>query len=234
MQLASSQEKEFLLSDMWVPPTDIQVGGRHVLVVVRGADYETDLRALRSYIKEVNPVFIGVDDGADALLEQGYKPNIIIGDVCMVSDKALTSGAQIIAQAEQFADSAAAERAKELGLEVDTWDIAATSEDMALLLAYHSNASLIVTVGTHANLIEYREKGEAELTSTFLVHMKVAEKLVDAKGVGKLYRSAPSPASIGIVVAAALVTMIVIFAISPQLRASLELIGLALKRALGA
>ena len=43
---------------------------------------------IRSYIEEVKPVLIGVDGGGDALLEFGLVPDIIIGDMDSVSDRA--------------------------------------------------------------------------------------------------------------------------------------------------
>src|SRR5207249_10900784 len=63
------------------------VSGRHVLVVVRGYHYKEDLAALRSYIRELRPVLVGVDGGADALREEGYRPDIVLGDMDSVSER---------------------------------------------------------------------------------------------------------------------------------------------------
>lgn len=227
------KEREILLSDMWVPTTDVAIQGRHVLVVVRGSDYKEDLRALKGYIREMKPVFIGVDGGADALLEEGIVPDIIVGDMDSVSDKGLTCGAQLIAHAYEDGTCPASQRLESLGLSADVWPLAATSEDLALLLAYHSQAALIVALGTHAHLIEYLDKGRHGMSSTFLVRLKVGEQLVDAKGVNKLYRSAPSAWHVGVVGLAACVTVGVVFAISPQLRSSLGLVWLGIKGMLG-
>ncbi len=226
-------DRTILLSDMWTPPTELSLHSRHVLVVIRGHDYKEDLRALHGYIREMRPVFIGVDGGADALLEEGYKPDIIIGDMDSVSNEALISGAQLIAHAYADGSCPAAKRLESLHLSFDTWELAATSEDLALLLAYHAQASLIVAVGSHANLIEYLDKKRSGMSSTFLVRLKVGDKLVDAKGVSKLYRSAPSPKHLISLLAAAFLSVAVIIGISPQLQASLSLLWLSLKNWMG-
>lgn len=222
-----------LLEDMWVPPTDVLLADRHVLVVMGGKEHAADLRALHGYIRETRPVFIGVESGADLLREQGFKPDIILGNLERASDESLTSGAQLIAHASLDGTCTAQRHLEYLGVVADRWLIDASGEEMALLLAYHSGAELIVVVGSHARMDELTEKTAHDLNSLFLVRMKVGDKLVDAKGVSKLYRTAPGIASIGIVVAAALVTVVTVFAISPQLRASIDLIVHAIRHALG-
>lgn len=223
------EDRDILLGDMWVPPTEINLKDRHVLVVIRGHEYKNDLRALKSYISEMNPVLLAVDGAADALACEGYAPDIIIGDMDSVSDELLQSGAQLIAHAYPDGSCPALERLAKLGLKADTWPLSATSEDLALLLAYHSQASLIVAVGSHVNLIEYLDKGRGGMSSTFLVRLKVGERLVDAKGVSKLYRSVPSFKHLGLVSAAALFSLASVIVISPQLRSALALLWLSVK-----
>lgn len=222
-------DRDILQHEMWIPPTDIRIRGRQALIVVRGYDYKEDLRALRAYIAEMKPILIGVDGGADALLEEKYKPDIIIGDMDSVSDRALESGAEIIAHAYADGSCPAAERLDRLGVEWTSWALSATSEDLALLLAYHSGADLIVAVGTHANLIEYLDKGRQGMASSFLVRLKVGEKLVDAKGVNKLYHTAPSLKHAIPVLLAAIAAIGVIVMTSDVLRSSLRLVLLSIR-----
>jgi uncharacterized membrane-anchored protein len=125
------------------------------------------------------------------------------------------------------------ERLKQLGVPATVWPLAATSEDLALLLAYESGADLIVAVGTHANLIEYLDKGRKGMASSFLVRLKVGPRLVDAKGVSKLYRAAPSFLDLSFIVAAGLVLITVIIVISPSARNGLGLLLLRLRTLLG-
>lgn len=217
------KEKSILMEETWVPAVRTALHGRHVLVVVRGYDFKEDIRTLRSYISEMKPVLIGVDGGADALIEEGYQPDIIIGDMDSVTDKALLSGAELIVHAYPDGRAPGMERLNELGVGenngAQAWPLAATSEDLALLLGWELGAALIVAVGTHANLVEYLDKGRKGMASSFLVRLKVGPKLVDAKGVSKLYRSTVSPMHVFPLVIAALFVIAVMVYISPGARA---------------
>ncbi|HQA48697.1 MAG TPA: putative cytokinetic ring protein SteA, partial [Bacillota bacterium] len=84
----AKKEKDLILGKLELPKLRTDIYGRHALVVVRGKDYRNDLSIIRSYIEEVKPVLIGVDGGGDALLEFGLVPDIIIGDMDSVSDRA--------------------------------------------------------------------------------------------------------------------------------------------------
>ncbi|MDR0350612.1 MAG: hypothetical protein LBH64_03570 [Coriobacteriales bacterium] len=227
------QQKGELIYDPWVPEVRTGFRNRQALVVVRGYDYLEDLKTLMPYIREVRPVLIGVDGGADALLEAGLKPDIIIGDMDSVTDKALLSGAEIIAHAYTDGSVPAAPRMEGLGLAFTTWPLAATSEDLALLLAWVKKADLIVALGTHSNLVEYLDKGRSGMASSFLVRLKVGTKLVDAKGVSKLYRAAPPSWQILAVVLAFLVVVVVVIAASPSLREIFTVIWLNIRFWLG-
>lgn len=213
------KQKADLIYDTWVPDTETDIQGRQVLVVVRGYDYRQDLRTLTPYISEIKPVLIGVDGGADAILEAGFKPDIIIGDMDSVTDEALLSGAEVIPHAYEDGNCAALEHlTDDLGLKVTPWPLSATSEDLALLLAWEKKADLIVALGTHSNLIEYLDKGRSGMASSFLVRLKVGTKLVDAKGVSKLYRASPSSWQLVLPMLAALAVVIAVIYISSPLR----------------
>lgn len=229
------RERAILTDDMWVPRVDVPIHGRHVLVVVRGYDFKEDITALTPYIREMKPVLVGVDGGADALMEAGFRPDIIVGDMDSVTDEALLSGAELIVHAYADGRAPGMERLEALGVAdaAHTWPLTATSEDLALLLAWESGADLIVAVGTHANLVEYLDKGRKGMASTFLVRLKVGPKLVDAKGVNKLYRSAVGPAHLLLLVGAALVAASAVVLISADVRAFLELMILNVRAALG-
>ncbi|HUS61781.1 MAG TPA: putative cytokinetic ring protein SteA [Acidimicrobiales bacterium] len=183
------RERHLVLDEPALPPVRTKIDGRHVLIVVRGADYREDLAHLRSYIDELSPVLVGVDGGADALLEMGYKPDIILGDFDSVSDAALRVKAELIVHAFIDGRAPGAHRLEELGLAYSTFASSGTSEDIAMLLAYEKGAELIVAVGTHASMVEFLDKGRAGMASTFLVRLKVGPILVDAKGVSRLYQT---------------------------------------------
>ncbi len=202
------RERDLLLDGVGVPDLHTDLQGRHALLVVRGYDYRQDLAVLRPYIREYRPVLIGVDGGADALLEAGYRPDLIVGDMDSVSDRALCCGAEVVVHAYPDGRAPGLRRVEELGVDGVVFPAAGTSEDVAMLLADEKGAQLIVAVGTHATLVEFLDKGRAGMSSTFLTRLRVGGKLVDAKGVSRLYRSRISTSSLVLLVLATLVAML--------------------------
>src|ERR1700759_4227953 len=209
------REHELLTHGIQPPEMDTDMNGRHVLVVVRGYHYREDLAALRPYIREYRPVLIGVDGGADALLEAGYVPDAILGDMDSVTDETLRCGAELIVHAYADGRAPGLARIKDLGLAAAVCPAAGTSEDVALLLADGKGASLIVAVGTHWTLEEFLDKGRSGMASTFLTQLRVGTKIVNAKGVSRLYRSRISSWSLIVLALAAIVTVLVAVAASP-------------------
>jgi uncharacterized membrane-anchored protein len=181
------REEGGLLSEgIAFPPLDTRFRDRHALVVARGPGYKSDLRIVRPYIRDFKPVLVAVDGGADALLDAGLKPDVIVGDMDSVSDAALRSGAEVLVHAYPDGRAPGAVRLERLGLRYETVAAAGISEDVALQLAHAKGAQLIVAVGTHFNLVEFLERDRAGMASTFVTRLKVGEMLVDAKGVSRL------------------------------------------------
>ncbi|MGH3241180.1 MAG: putative cytokinetic ring protein SteA [Spirillospora sp.] len=209
------RERDLLIDGVGVPEVTTKLAGRHALIVVRGYHYREDIATLRPYIREYRPVLIGVDGGADALLEAGYRPDMIVGDMDSVSDDALTCGAEIVVHAYRDGRAPGLQRVHDLGQEAVTFPATATSEDIAMLLADDKGATLIVAVGTHANMVEFLDKGRAGMASTFLTRLRVGSKLVDAKGVSRLYRSRISTWSLLFLVLGAFVAIFTAVAMSP-------------------
>jgi uncharacterized membrane-anchored protein len=183
------RERELLIDGIGVPDVRTDFDGRQALIVVRGYHYKEDLAMLRSYVREYRPVLVGVDGGADAILEAGWTPDIIVGDMDSVSDRALTCGAEIVVHAYRDGRAPGLPRVEQLGVEHVVFPATGTSEDVAMLLADDKGAELIVAVGTHATLIEFLDKGRSGMASTFLTRLRVGSKLIDAKGVSRLYRT---------------------------------------------
>ena len=208
------QERDLLLDGVGVPEVETTIAGRHCLIVVRGYEYKEDLDVLRPYIREFKPVLIGVDGGADALVEAGYTPDMIIGDMDSVTDDVLRCGAEVIVHAYPDGRAPGLARVHQLGLSATTFPAAATSEDVAMLLADEKGATLIVAVGTHDNLVEFLDKGRGGMASTFLTRLKVGGKVVDAKGVSRLYRQSISGSSLLLLVLSALAAMASAVAVS--------------------
>ncbi|HLX48690.1 MAG TPA: putative cytokinetic ring protein SteA [Streptosporangiaceae bacterium] len=209
------RERELLIEGAGVPELRTKLQGRHVLVVVRGYHYREDLAVLRGYIREYKPIMIGVDGGADALLEAGHHPDIIVGDMDSISDKALGCGAELVVHAYPDGRAPGLARVQELGMASTQFPAAGTSEDVALLLAYEKGASLIVAVGTRFSLVEFLDKGRSGAASTFLTRLRVGGTLVEPKGVSQLYRSRISGWSLVVLVLAAVATIAVAIVFSP-------------------
>lgn len=215
------------------PVTKTSFKGKHALIVVRGQNYKKDLMAIKSYIEDIKPVLIGVDGGSDALIEFGFKPDLIIGDMDSVSDSTLKCGAEIIVHAYPNGKAPGMERIKSLGLEATTYPAPGTSEDIAMLIAYDQGAELIVAVGTHSNMLDFLEKGRKGMASTFLVRMKVGSILVDARGVSQLYGNKIKPKHVAQLLLAGLMPVGVIMMVSPPMRETLRLIFMQVRLIFG-
>ena len=202
------KERDLILDSVGVPDLRTNFSGRQVLMVVRGYNYKEDLLMLKPYIREYRPILIGVDGGADALLENGLKPDLVVGDMDSVTDKALTCGAEIVVHAYPNGKAPGLSRVQELGVDHVVFPAAGTSEDITMLLADEKGAELIVALGTHATLVEFLDKGRAGMSSTFLTRLKVGSKLIDAKGVSKLYRPRITNWQMGLLVVAGLLAML--------------------------
>ncbi|HBT16614.1 MAG TPA: hypothetical protein DEB05_06640 [Firmicutes bacterium] len=207
-------EKDLVLGNLSIPAIKTKMKNKQVVVVVRGQNYREDLKIIFSYIKEVKPILLGVDGGADALLEFGLRPDIIVGDMDSVSDKALCSGAELVVHAYQDGKAPGLKRINDLNLKAITFPAPGTSEDIALILAYEKGADLIVAVGTHSNMIDFLEKGRKGMASTFLVRLKVGSILVDARGVSKLYHSRIKMGQIVLICLAAFIPLILVLSLN--------------------
>ncbi len=217
-----NHERALLLDSVGIPEVKTSFKGKHAVVVVRGHEHERDLRALRHYIKEYRPVLIGVDGGADALLEAGLKPDIIVGDMDAVSDAALATGAEVVVHTYTDGRAPGLARVQDLGIAAVTFPTSGTSEDAAMLLADESGAELIVAVGSHATLAEFLDRGRAGMASTFLVRLRLGAKLVDAHSVPRLYRNRISGAALLLLVIAALIAVVAVLTISDAGRTYLD------------
>jgi uncharacterized membrane-anchored protein len=180
------EEAEGFLSLSELPEPQTNFRGRDALVVARGGDHARDLDALAGYIERRAPVLVGVDGGADALIDRALVPEMIVGDMDSASDAALRSGAELIVQGYPGAGAPGAARLEKLGLRHTIVAAPGTSQDLALLIAYEHGAELLVSVGTPQSLVEFLGKGRAGKSSTFLTRLLVGDALVDASGLSRL------------------------------------------------
>jgi uncharacterized membrane-anchored protein len=219
------EEGRFLAEGIDFPPLETRFRDRHALVVARGPGHKRDLRIVKPYVRDFKPVLVGVDGGADALLEAGYKPDVIVGDMDSVSDRALRSGAELLIHAYPGGEAPGAERVERLGLTYEAVPTMGISEDVALLLAHEKGADLIVAVGTHFNIIEFLERNRSGMSSTFLTRLKVGEILIDAKGVSRLVSRQVGLWPLLAFTAAGVGALVVAVLVSPELRETIDLLG---------
>lgn len=221
------KERDLLLDGIGAPDVRTRIDGRPVLIVVRGYHYKEDLATLKPFLRENRPVIIGVDGGADAVIEAGFHPDMIIGDMDSVSDRALRGGSELVVHAYRDGRAPGMERLGELGIEKDAivFPASGTSEDIAMLLADEKGASVIVAVGTHGTLEEFLDKGRAGMSSTFLTRLRIGSKLVDAKGVSRLYRQRISTFQLVLLALAGLAALVVALWATPGGQALVQILG---------
>jgi uncharacterized membrane-anchored protein len=229
------QERHLASDSPDLPQVPVSFKGRQALVVSRGDEYRVDLAALKrsGYLREVKPVLIGVDGGADGLRELGLVPDIIIGDFDSVREETLRCGATLIVHAYQGGVAPGVARLSTLGLDHEVFEAPGTSEDIALLLAFELGAELIVAVGLHSSLEEFLDKGRAGMSSTFLVRLKVGRILVDAKGVNRLYRPVVRRVDAAALVLAMLLALVAVALVNRPLQLWLRSLWLLVRSALG-
>jgi uncharacterized membrane-anchored protein len=226
-------EGHLLAEGIDFPPLETRFRDRHALVVARGPGYKRDLRMVEPYLRDFKPVLIAVDGGADALLDAGYTPDVIVGDMDSVSDDALRCGAELLVHGYRDGAAPGGVRAEGLGLAYEVVSATGISEDLALLLAYEKGSELIVAVGTHFNLIEFLERNRAGMSSTFVTRLKVGEILIDAKGVSRLASRQVGIWPLVLLALAALGAIAVAISVSPALRHLIEYLALRLRDLLG-
>lgn len=227
------EERALLSGEIDLPEFDTSFRDRPALVVVRGVDHKRDLRILRAYVRDTRPALIAVDGGADAILDEGWRPDMVVGDMDSASDESLRAAGELVVHAYPDGRAPGRERLDDLGLAYKIVPAPATSEDVALLIASEKGAKLIVSVGSHFNLVEFLDKNRAGMSSTFLTRLRVGEILVDAKGVSRLYRPSAGRGPVAALVLAAFVTFVIVVATSPRLGQLLDLLWLKIEVLLG-
>jgi uncharacterized membrane-anchored protein len=237
------EERELLAGKIEMPRFATDFRDRSALVVVRGVGHQRDLRALRPFIRDRRPVLIAVDGGAEALLDEGLRPDMIVGDMDSAGEVALmtaagrggmgskgrSGGTELVVHAYPDGRAPGRERLERLGLPFKLVPAPGTSQDVAMLIAAEKGANLIVSVGSQFNLVEFLDRNREGMSSTFLTRLRIGEILVDAKGVSRLYHPRPGLAPLLVVVIAGLLAMIAVIWLTPALRDVVELLWLKLQ-----
>jgi uncharacterized membrane-anchored protein len=227
------EERELLAGRFELPRFATDFRDRSTLVVVRGVEHQRDLHALRPFIRDMRPVIVAVDGGAEALLHEGLEPDMIVGDMDSAGEAALRSGAELVVHSYADGRAPGRERLERMGLPYKLLPVPGTSQDVAMLIAAEKGARLIVSVGSQFNLVEFLDRNRKGMSSTFLTRLRIGEILVDAKGVSRLYRPQPGLTPLLVVIAAGLVALIAVVWMTPALRDVVDLLWLKLQLLLG-
>ncbi len=227
------EERDLLAGRIELPRFDTDFRDKPVLIVVRGVDHKRDLKALRPYIRDVRPVLVGVDGGADALLQEGFKPDMIVGDMDSAADATLRCGAELVVHAYADGRAPGRDHLETLGLSYKVVPAPGTSQDIAMLIAAERGAELLVSVGSHFNLVEFLDKNRRGMASTFLTRLRVGEMLVDAKGVSRLYRPRPGLAPVLLLAVTGVLVLAAVVLATPGLKDVADLLWLKLQVLLG-
>jgi uncharacterized membrane-anchored protein len=228
------EERELLAGRIPLPRFATDFRDRSTLVVVRGVGHQHDIRALRPFIRDMRPLIVAVDGGADALLEEGLKPDMIVGDMDSAGEPALRSGAELVVHSYPDGTAPGRHRLEDMGLPFKLVPAPGMSQDVAMLIAAEKGARLIVSVGSQFNLVDFLDRNRSGMSSTFLTRLRIGEILVDAKGVSRLYQPRPGLTPLLVVIGAGLLAMIAVVALTPALRDVAELLWLKLQELFGA
>lgn len=208
-------EAPLLIDGLGIPDTGNTIEGKKVLVVSPGNNHRSKLKELRNFIREYDPVLIGVDGAADTLVELGYKPALIVGNPTGIGADALRSGAHVILPADPDGHTVGLERIQDLGIGAMTFPSSVSSAtDLALLLANYHNPQMIVNVGGPVTLDDVFAGQEDADPAALLTRAKVGTKLVDGSVIADLYNVRSSGsfawlwALLGILVAVAVIIVI--------------------------
>ncbi|HEX9481944.1 MAG TPA: putative cytokinetic ring protein SteA [Solirubrobacteraceae bacterium] len=228
------EERELLTGRIQLPRFQTDFRDRSTLLVVRGVEHQRDLRALRPFIRDKRPLIVAVDGGADAVLEAGLTPDMIVGDMDSAGEQALRCGAELVVHSYPDGRAPGRHRLEELGLPFKLVPAPGTSQDVGMLIAAEKGARLIVSVGSQFNLVEFLDRNRKGMSSTFLTRLRVGEILVDAKGVSRLYQPRPGLTPLLVVIAAGVLAMVAVIWTTPALRDVAELIWLKIQILFGA
>ncbi len=227
------EERELLAGRIALPRFATDFRDCSALVVVRGVGHQHDLRALRPFIRDKRPVIVAVDGGADALLEEGLKPNMIVGDMDSAGEAALRCGAELVVHSYPDGRAPGRHRLEDMGLAFKLVPAPGTSQDVAMLIAAEKGARLIVSVGSQFNLVEFLDRNRKGMSSTFLTRLRIGEILVDAKGVSRLYQPRPGLTPLLVVIGAGVIALVAVVGLTPALRDVAELLWLRLQMLFG-
>lgn len=208
------REHAMLLEGVRVPTTRTAMKERPVVLVSDTFDAATDLAGLKQFIRDRDPVLIGAGRGADVLLQGGFAPTIAIGDIEELSAEVIRRSHEVVVTTSS-GQIANPERLERHGSDVTRFVAAGPAADLAIVLADSGDASVIVHAGAAPSLVDFLGQGSGLLGSAFVVRLRAAQRLVDAKAVAHLSAGPPSSWPLLVLALAGLSALAVAIGITP-------------------
>ncbi len=182
------READVLLDGSGVPGVRTPIEQRRVVIVTRARGVEHELKRLRPWIRSHEPVLVGVDEGADALLAAGLRPHLVVGDPRLMSEDVLDCGAELVVRADRDGSAPGLHRAEQAGLEPVVFATSGSDDDAALLLVDAHDPALVVGVGWHPTLGALVDSARTDMPTAFLTRLRMGDRFVDASAVHALHR----------------------------------------------
>ena len=164
---------------------------RPILLVTGGSNTAAELRKLARWRSEVAPFVIAVDGGADVALKARLSLDLVVGDAELMSEKAIRKARSFIVRVGGDGLAPGADRLDRMGIVYERVSMAGTSVDAALVVAAHSNARAVVTVGMTYGEAELVDAGRALVAPAFFSRLAVGSRLIGAQAVAATFRPRP-------------------------------------------
>ncbi len=211
------REESLLLHGEGLPGLPSKLSGRPVVVVAPGADSASELKGLRSFVREQRPVLIGVAEGVQLILDAGWTPDVLVLDGHAQTPSAtwLSAAGQVVIRVEPGAPRSATEHVERMGVRPSRIETSATAEDVALLLTRSCDAPLVVAAGLDASLEEFLDSRRHGLAGAFLTRLSLGPRLVDASTVPALYSGRVRPRHLLLLLLVGLVVLAAALSVTP-------------------
>lgn len=209
------REAPLLLHGVGLPDLVTRIAGRTVLVVLDDSRTTEQLRAARAWLKDTHPLVIGVDGGADIATDAGWKPRLIIGDMDVIRERTIRSGAELVVRAGHDALAPGRERLERMGIDHHVMTVSGSSADAAILLAALSGAEVIVTVGERASLDDFLDRGRGGMSASFFTRLRATGLIVPLPAIAATHRPRLRGGWILLMLLAALLALGTALAITP-------------------
>ena len=186
------REEPLLLHGEGLPRLRTKLRGRPVVVVGQGPDDAAELRGMRRYLREMNPVVVATGAGLEVARAAGLTPDIVVldsRDEDLPAARALRSARDVVVTepAGSARGGSGTERFERIGVRTVVMQTSAAPADAALLLADGAGARPLVGVGLRGTIEEFLDTSRDGLGSGYVTRLKVGPALVDATAVPMLY-----------------------------------------------